>query len=213
MSKILQIDPQQPDPGIIAAAAETIKVGGVVVIPTRHLYGLAVDAMDTEALKRVFAIKARPRTNPLLVLVKSRADLPRQVRRIPKSAQRLMDRFWPGRLTLVFEARDVLPEVLTGSRGTVGIRLSGNPVCQALLNMLPHPVTATSANRSGEEGCHRVTELPIDLQTAVDLILDAGPLPPGPGSTVVDVTRIPPRVLREGVLGEDQIAHALHEPL
>ena len=198
---------------MMAAAAEKIRDGGVVVIPTRHLYGLAADALNTEALKRVFAIKGRPADKPLLILVRSPEDLPDQVRSIPDTARRLMHRFWPGRLTLVFEARNIFPAVLTGGTGKVGIRLPGHPVCQALLNSLPNPVTATSANLSGQRGGHRIADLPADLQTAVDLMLDAGPLPPGPGSTVVDVTVSPPRVLREGVLGGDQIAEALGDTM
>lgn len=196
---------------MIATAAAIIRDGGVVVIPTRHLYGLAVDALNTKALARVFAIKGRPAAKPLLILVKSRADLAGQVRLIPDTARRLMDRFWPGRLTLVFESRDVFPAALTGGTGKVGIRLPGHPVCQALLDVLAHPITATSANRSGQKGCHRIADMAPDLQAAVDLILDAGPLPPGPGSTVVDVTQCPPRVLRAGVLDADQIAGALGE--
>ncbi len=180
-----------------------------MVIPTRHLYGLAADALNTEALGRVFAIKNRPADKPLLILVRSPADLPGQVRAIPDAARRLMERFWPGRLTLVFEARNVFSAVLTGGTGKVGIRLPGHPVCQALVNKLPHPITATSANLSGLRGCHRIADLPNQMRSAVDLMLDAGPLPPGPGSTVVDVTRSPPRVLRQGVLDAAQIADAL----
>ena len=209
MSKILKIDPRQPDSGIIGVAAAKIRNGGVVVIPTRHLYGLAVDALNIEAVHRVFIIKGRPAGKPLLILVRSPADLAGQVRAVPLTARRLIRRFWPGRLTLVFEARDLFSSVLTGGTGKIGIRLPGHPVCQALLRLLPHPITATSANFSGRKGCHRIADLPGDMQTAVDLILDAGPLPPGPGSTVVDVTRSPPRVLREGVLGGDRIFEAL----
>lgn len=209
MSKIIKIEPRRPDLEIISTAAEIIQNGGVVVIPTRHLYGLATDALNTNALKRVFAIKGRPAEKPLLILIRSSADLPGQVRTIPTAARRLMQSFWPGRLTLVFEARDVFPAELTGGTGKVGIRLPAHPVCQALVNYLPNPITATSANFSGQKGCHRIRDLPNRMRAAVDLILDAGPLPPGPGSTVVDVTLSPPTVLRQGVLGEAQIADVL----
>jgi L-threonylcarbamoyladenylate synthase len=209
LTKIIRIDPRRPDPQAVAAAADVIRGGGVVVIPTRHLYGLAADALNTAALARVYAIKDRPADKPLLVLVKSRADLPGLVRAIPDAAGRLMDRFWPGRLTLVFEARDLFPPALTGGSGKVGIRLPAHPVCGALLEKLPHPVTATSANLSGQPGSHTIGAVAPALQAAVDLILDAGPLPTGPGSTVVDVTRSPPRVLRAGVIGADRVAEAL----
>lgn len=209
MSSIRDIDPQQPDPGVITAAAEIVEDGGVVVVPTRHLYGLAVDALNTEALRRVFAIKRRPADKPLLIMVKSRAELADQVDTIPDSARRLMDCFWPGRLTLVFASAGVFPAVLTGGTGKIGIRLPAHPVCRALLKRLPNPMTATSANLSGQQGCHRVADMAPGLLDAVDLVLDAGPLPAGPGSTVVDVTRSPPLILRAGALDADQIAEAM----
>ncbi len=181
----------------------------MVVIPTRHLYGLAVDARDTAALRNVYALKGRPADKPLLILVKSRADVADLVVSIPDAARRLMDSFWPGGLTLVLEAREFLPSILTGGTAKVGIRLPAHPVCQSLLAKLSHPITATSANRSGQPGCHRVADLPADLQAAVDIILDAGPLPPGVGSTVVDATISPPRILRAGALDAQQIADVL----
>ena len=181
----------------------------MVVIPTRHLYGLAVDALDAAAVQKVFAVKGRPADKPLLILVKSRAAVAAQVASIPAAARRLMDRFWPGRLTLVFQAADVFPTALTGGSGKIGIRRPAHPVCRALVKLLPNPVTATSANLSGQAGCHRVADLAPALRAAADMILDAGPLPPGPGSTVVDVTAAPPCILRTGSLGAERITAAL----
>ncbi len=193
----------------MAAAAEMIMEGGMVVIPTRHLYGLAVDALNAKAVQNVFAVKGRPADKPLLILVKSQAAVARHVTSIPEAARRLMAQFWPGRLTLVLEAADVLPPLLTGGSGKIGIRRPAHQVCRLLLERLPHPVTATSANLSGRAGCHRIADLPEELLSAVDLVLDAGPLPPGPGSTVVDVTAAPPLILRPGALDEACIAKAL----
>ena len=209
MTKICQTDPLRPDPGAIAAAAAAIRDGGVVVIPTRHLYGLAVDALNVQAIQRVFAMKRRPAVKPLLILLPSRAKLVDLVDTIPEAARRLMDHFWPGRLTLVFKAADMFPALLTGGTGKIGIRLPAHPVCRSLLALQPHPITATSANLSGEKGCHRIADMPSALTAAADLIVDAGPLPPGAGSTVVDVTAAPPRILREGSLGADRIAAVL----
>jgi L-threonylcarbamoyladenylate synthase len=209
LSRILAIDPQQPDPRVITEAAETIINGGMVVIPTRHLYGLAVDALNAVAVQKVFAVKGRPADKPLLILVESRAAVARYATAIPEAAHRLMDRFWPGRLTLVFDAADGLPAALTGGSGKIGIRWPAHQVCSSLLERLPHPLTATSANRSGQPGCHRIADLPDGLLTAVDLVLDAGPLPPGAGSSVVDITASPPLVLRSGALDAAHIADAL----
>jgi L-threonylcarbamoyladenylate synthase len=131
-------------------------------------------------------------------LIKSRKDLYSLVTDIPIAAHKLMDAFWPGRITLVFNARPEVPDILTSGTGKIGIRLPEHPVAVALVNMLDHPITATSANLSGMEGVFQIQDLREDFMRDVSLILDGGPLKGGQGSTVVDVTTDPPSVMREG---------------
>jgi L-threonylcarbamoyladenylate synthase len=203
--EILSVDPAFPEPKIIEKAAGVINQGGIVVFPTSTFYGIGARAFDVHAVDRVFRIKERHRQNPLLVLIASLTDLDCLVRSIPSSAARLMDTLWPGGVTLVFDAAAGVPSNLTGHSGKIGIRLAGHPVAAALARAVTGPVTATSANLSGEESCAAVASLNRGIKDHVDLVLDAGRLPGKRGSTVVDVTVFPPKILREGVISAKRI--------
>lgn len=209
MSKTATIDPVAPDPVVIRRAVDILREGGLVVVPTRHLYGLGVDALNPQAVARVFAVKQRPLHQPLLVLVASQGDVWNYARGIDDRATALMDAFWPGKLTIVLEARSILPMVLTGGTGRIGIRLSGHPVCQRIVQDLPGPLTATSANLSGQPGCNRIEDLHPAIAAAADFILDAGPLQPGIGSTVVDIRPTKVHILREGAVAALDILNAV----
>ena len=196
--QIIKIDPVQPEPEIIAEAAAVIKRGGVIAFPTRCLYGLGADAFNPDAVERMIQIKQRPDNKPILVLIDTRNRLKSLVTHIPPAADAIMEAFWPGRVTLVFEARDLLAVQLTAQTGKIGVRLPGHPAASALVKHVKGPVTGTSANLSGRAGCHRAQDLEPQIAGRLDLILDAGALMGGVGSTVVDVTVDPPRILREG---------------
>ena len=207
--KIRKISPIAPEPGLIKEAAAIIKKGGVVVFPTRGLYGLGADALDPDAVEKIIKIKQRPADNPILVLIYSRRQLDSLVKNISPAAAAIMDAFWPGRVTLVFDACDSLSNRLTARSGKIGVRLAGHPVAAALVRQVGRPVTGTSANLSGRPGCHQVQYLDPPVAEQVDLILDAGVLEGGAGSTVVDVTIDPPKILREGQVPVDDISGAL----
>ncbi len=204
-TNIRVIDPMNPDMALVHEAEGIIRRGGVVVFPTRNLYGLGADALNVKAVERVFQIKKRPDHKPISVLIKSIKDLNRFVSEIPDGAFKIMEAFWPGKITLVFKARREIPDILTAGTGKIGIRLPGHPVAAALVNLLNHPITATSANFSGMEGAHQISDLPEEMVDMVSLILDAGPLKKGTGSTVVDVTTDPPKVIREGEVSFDDV--------
>jgi L-threonylcarbamoyladenylate synthase len=184
----------------IRAAAERIRSGGVVVLPTRCLYGLGANALDPDAVERVFEIKQRPKDKPIMVLVHEMSDVERFVQRIPPRARRIMEHFWPGGVTLVFDAAPGASPFLTAGTGRIGIRLCGHPVARALAKAAGGPVTGTSANLSGRPACDDISRLDPGIAAAVDLVLDAGPLEGGVGSTVVDVTGESIRILRDGVV-------------
>ncbi len=207
--KRVPVDPRRPRPEAIAAAGALLRSGGLVVYPTRCLYGLAAAATDAAAVERVYAVKRRPWEKPLSILIPGPASLTRWVRSVPPAASVLIARFWPGGLTLVFEDAGRLPERLTAGSGKIGIRLPSHPVAAALVGFLGGPITATSANRSGDPGAGTVSAIDRDLLAAVDRILDAGPLEPCPGSTIVDVTVSPVRILREGVIPAADVLSAL----
>ncbi|CAB1061455.1 Threonylcarbamoyl-AMP synthase (EC [Olavius sp. associated proteobacterium Delta 1] len=204
--RIIKVAPVNPAHEAIKTAASVIKAGGTIAYPTRCLYGLGTDAFSTGAVARVFAIKQRSAQKPLLILIDHPKRLERLVTRVPKIAANIMRQFWPGKVTLVFEAGEDLSPDLTGGSGKIGIRLPGHPVASALVEAVAGPITGTSANLSGSSGCHQISDLEPQVAHQLDLILDAGPLAGGRGSTVVDVTGGDrPIVLREGVISAREI--------
>ncbi len=206
---IKKIDPVWPEPEIIAEAAAVIKQGGVIAFPTRCLYGLGADAFNPEAVERVIKIKQRPEQNPILVLIDSKKQLESLVMYVPPAADAIMEAFWPGRVTLVFEARNSLLDQLTAQTGKIGVRLPGHPAAFSLVKHIKRPLTGTSANISGQPGCRRPKDLDPTIAWQLDLILDAGTLMGGIGSTVVDVTVTPPRILREGAVSSRDVLSAV----
>ena len=205
LQRIHSIDPGHPQPELINEAADIIRRGGVVGFPTRCLYGLGADALNTEAVNRVFEIKQRPGDNPILVLIDHISQLEKLVKRIPALATDLVDKFWPGKITLVFEAAEKLPVNLTAGSGRIGIRMPGHAVAQALVNAVQAPITGTSANLSGKPGCHRINDLEPQVARGLDLILDAGDLKGGAGSTVVDISSNRLQIIREGAVSAQEL--------
>lgn len=174
--------------------------GGILALPTETYYALAVNPFDEAALARLFALKARPPEKPVLVLIAAPETLSRLAREVPEAATRLLAAFWPGPLTLILPARPDLPRRLTGGTGTIGVRQPRQPLVCRLMAALGMPLTGTSANRSGQRPLTEASEVAREFGAEVDLILDAGPCPGGPPSTIVDVTVSPPRLVRAGAL-------------
>ena len=143
----------------MADAAARIRAGGIVAFPTRGIYGLAADPFNRTAVARLFEIKKRRPEKPILVLVRDEADILRLAAAVPPAARSLMTRLWPGGITLVLPARRDIPPELTAGTGTIGLRLPSHPVAAALAAAVGGPVTATSANFSGEPGCSRACRI------------------------------------------------------
>lgn len=206
MSRRLPLSPD-PSVNVLEAANRLLSTGGVLAMPTESYYALGVRACDGEAVHRVCAIKGRRDDKPILVLISDRAQLVQLVTDVPHAAQVLMDRFWPGPLTLLFPAVAHLPQALTRGTGTVGIR---QPARQDLLHLLHHvgPLTGTSANRTGHPPVRTAQHVWEELGGDVDLILDGGETPGGLPSTLVDATGSI-RVLREGPVSREAIRAVL----
>ncbi len=203
--KYLKVDPLCPQPDMIEDAAQIIRTGGVICFPTTSLYGLGADALNTHAVDRIFDIKGRSHQKPILIVIQHQRTLEKLVRRIPPMAEHIMQKFWPGKITLVFEAGDNLPSNLTAGTGKIGVRLALHRVAAALIQAVGSPITATSANLSGQPGCANIADLDAQIADHVDLILDAGELAGGKGSTVIDVTGEFPEILREGTVSASDI--------
>jgi L-threonylcarbamoyladenylate synthase len=194
------VDPRAPAGEPVAEAARCLRGGGLVAFPTETFYGLGADALDARAVDGVFRAKGRPADKPLLVLVDSVAMAEAVAAEIPPRARRLMDRHWPGPLTLILVARPTLPPALTASTGTIGLRIPGHAVAAALVRAAGRPVTAPSANPHGEPSPRTAEDVLAGLGDRVDLVLDGGPTAGGPASTLLDLTGPRPRLLRPGAV-------------
>ncbi|RLI50885.1 MAG: threonylcarbamoyl-AMP synthase [Candidatus Thorarchaeota archaeon] len=191
--------------GAISEAAEILLSGGLVAYPTESFYGLAADAANETAVKRLFLAKKRSPGNPVLLLIPNVEVLDKYIHDTPPAARKLIEKFWPGGLTLVFDAGPKILPLLTAGTGKIGIRLSSHPVATALAQAIGAPITGTSANISGNPPCSSAGEVRRSLGGGVDLILDGGKTKGGVGSTVLDVTVDPPRILRQGMVSQDEI--------
>ena len=184
----------------IQTAKEILLRGGLVACPTESFYGLAVDAANETAIEKLFFLKRRPSGRPVLILIPSLESLTKFVTHIPPVALKLIRKFWPGGLTLVFEASKRVSPLLTAHTGKIGIRLSNHPVATALARAIEGPVTGTSVNISGAPPCRHAEEVMEYFGQNIDLIIDGGETAGGTGSTILDVTVEPPRILRDGMI-------------
>jgi len=200
MTTILKINPEKPEPDRIDEAVAILKDGGVVAFPTETFYGLGADARNEAAIDKIFGIKGRDFRNPILVVIGDRGHLEAFAADIPLQARKLMDRFWPGPLTIVFRAAPPVSPKLTAGSGKIGIRLTSHPVAMEISKRLGGPVTATSANFSGAPECSAAAEVLSQLQGKIGGIVDGGQTPGGKGSTIVDVTTSPIKIIREGII-------------
>jgi len=184
----------------VVEAAQAILNGGVIVYPTETIYGLGANALESKIVERVYSIKQRPKSNPILVLIPSAGALDELVLGVPEVAQRLMERFWPGPLTIVFKASPIISPMLTANTGKLGVRLSSDRFCSELLGICKIPITSTSANLSGEANPDSIGIINRRVLDSVDLIVDAGELGSQTPSTVIDVTKGKVELVREGAV-------------
>lgn len=205
----IYINPHDIAPSSIEKAVAILKAGGVVAFPTETFYGLAADAMNEKALDRVFEIKGRSFNNPIALIISKENDLDLLTDYVPEEAKTLMTVFWPGPLTLVFKASPSVSPLLTAGTGKIGVRISSHPIAQALAAGMGRPVTATSANLSGERECTTAEEVKGQVANVRLTVIDGGPTPGGRGSTFLDVTADPPALLREGAIHAAAIRVAL----
>ena len=202
---VIKTEPSRNFQSAINRAAETLLSGGLVAYPTESFYGLAVDATNEKAIQRLFRAKKRRGSRPVLILIPSIEILSRYVDPIPPVALRLIEKFWPGGLTLVFGVGPNVSPLLTAGTNKIGVRLSSHPVAMALTQAIGVPISGTSANISGEPACRNADEVSACLGEGVDLILDGGMTTGKAGSTVLDVTVDPPQILREGMIHQSRL--------
>jgi len=184
--------------GIFKRSSEILKDSGIIAYPTESFYALGVLAMDENAVKKLYELKQRPADKPLPIIVGDVDSLASIAKSIPARAEALIRKYWPGPLTIIFEAKADVPVLLTGGRGKVAARVPGESVALHLARALNIPITSTSANPSGRPPAEDTDAVINYFGNAVDLIIDGGKTPGGKPSTIVDVTVTPPKILRKG---------------
>ncbi|SFG87160.1 translation factor SUA5 [Desulfotomaculum arcticum] len=218
-TRLLAVDPNNPEAGLVQAAAEVLREGGLVAFPTETVYGLGANALDSRAVKEIFTAKGRPADNPLIVHISKPEAIANYIKVIPPVTKQLAERFWPGPLTLVLKGANSFPREVTGGLATVAFRVPAHPVALALIEAAGVPVAAPSANASGRPSPTTARHVIEDLSGRIDLVLDAGPAGVGVESTVLDLTGGLPVILRPGgvtlreleeVLGPVAIDPAVH---
>lgn len=208
----LNIDPANPDDKTLAEAEKILRAGGVVAFPTETFYGLGADARQEAAVEKIFRLKGRAVQNPISVIVDTDREVIPLVEELPKTAQILMQKFWPGALTLVFTASPAVLPRLTAGTGKIGIRVSSHPVARLIARGLAGPLTATSANLAGGPECSTAEKVLRVFGDSLDAVIDGGTTMGGLGSTILNVTVSPPLILREGVVSRSDILDALGMP-
>ncbi len=218
ITKIMKAD----EPGVVESAAEVIRSGGLVAIPTETVYGLGADGLNESAVAKIFEAKGRPQDNPLILHISDASQLESFCEDVPPVAYELAEQFWPGPLTLVLKCRDNVPKRTTAGLNTVAIRCPDNTITRAIISAAGVPVAAPSGNLSGRPSPTTAQHMIEDMSGRIDLIVDGGSCGIGVESTILDLTVSPPRLLRPGgmpleslekIVGHIAVDEALLRPL
>ena len=202
---IEKIDKHHIDIQIMEKAGEILKRGGLVAFPTETVYGLGANALDEEAAKKTYAAKGRPSDNPLIVHIADVEALDAIVEHISEKARRVMEKFWPGPLTLIFQKTEKVPFGTTGGLNTVAVRMPVDEIALALIRAGGGYVSAPSANTSGRPSPTSAMHVADDLDGKIEMILDGGNVDIGVESTILDMTVEPPMILRPGAITKEML--------
>ncbi len=194
---------------VVAEAAAVLREGGLVAFPTETVYGLGANALNAEASAKIYGAKGRPSDNPLIVHIAEKNRVYELAENVPEVAEKLMEAFWPGPLTIIFSKAACIPDTITGGLGTVGIRFPDHPAALALIQEAGVPIAAPSANTSGKPSPTRAEHVWTDMQGRIDWILDGGEVGIGVESTIIDVTGQVPMILRPGFITREMIAQVI----
>ena len=199
------------DDADLQLAAEMLRNGGTVIFPTETVYGLGANALDPNAAAKIFKAKGRPSDNPLIVHISKMEDLKNIAAEVPESAKKLMDKFWPGPLTLIFKKKDRIPSAVTGGLDTVAVRMPQNRIARALIEKAGLPIAAPSANLSGKPSPTIIAHVKEDMDGRVDAVIDGGDCEVGLESAVLDVSVQPPVLYRPGRITAEDIESVIGE--
>jgi L-threonylcarbamoyladenylate synthase len=206
-------DKEHPDEVLLKRAAQVLKDGGLVAFPTETVYGLGANALKEEAAKKIYAAKGRPSDNPLIAHIADAQDLAPLVLHIPEAGRKLMEAFWPGPLTLVFQKSDLVPYGTTGGLDTVAVRMPDDLVASTLIRLSGVPIAAPSANTSGRPSPTTADHVWQDMNGKIDMVVDGGAVGIGVESTIIDVSGEEPMILRPGAITQEMASKVLGQKI
>lgn len=211
MAKIVKVDKENPDINVLKEASQILETGGLVAFPTETVYGLGADALNPDAVKKIFEVKGRPSDNPIIVHIGKKEQVYSLTEYVPSMAERLIEKFWPGPLTLIFYKSNLINDVVTAGSPKVGIRLPKNNIALKLLEIFGRPIAAPSANASGRPSPTKAEHVMEDIGDKIDMIIDGGDVSWGVESTVLDVTLDPPVIYRPGACTKEEIEEVINK--
>lgn len=208
---IKKVDKSNPQNNldVIKEASEILNNGGLVAFPTETVYGLGADALNPKAVKSIYEAKGRPSDNPLIVHISDISEVNNLVKYVSEKAEKLMNTFWPGPLTIIFNKKDIVPKETSGGLDTVAIRFPENKIANYLIKFSKIPIAAPSANSSGKPSPTNANHVMVDLNGKIDMILDGGSCKYGLESTIIDVTEDTPCLLRPGSITKEMIENII----
>jgi L-threonylcarbamoyladenylate synthase len=210
---ILKTNPTSPDPDILRRAAEILRRGGIVAFPTETVYGLGAVVYNEDAVRKVYIAKMRPPDNPLIVHISRESMLEEVAINIPEKAYKLINKFWPGPLTLILPRSPNIPKIVTGGLDVVAVRMPAHPVALGLINEVGSPIAAPSANLAGRPSPTTAEHVIRDLYGRIDAVIDAGETLYGVESTILNILTDPPTLLRPGAYPVEEIERVLDESI
>lgn len=206
-----KIDTENINNEVIEKAAGILQKGGLVAFPTETVYGLGANGLNAEACKKIYEAKGRPSDNPLILHIGDISQLKDIVLEVPEKAQKVIDAFWPGPVTIVFKKRDIVPDSVSGGLDTVAVRFPSNKTARLIINASGVPVAAPSANTSGKPSPTKAEHVLHDMNGKIDMIVDGGSCPVGLESTIIDVTGPVPALLRPGAITKEMLESVIGE--
>ena len=210
-TKLVKVNSENPEKEILEEAAEILKNGGLVAFPTETVYGLGANGLDAHACKKIYEAKGRPSDNPLILTIGDVSGLYPIVSRVTENAQKIIDAFWPGPITLVLPKAECVPPEVTGGLDTVAVRYPSNKIARELIKTAGIPVAAPSANSSGKPSPTRASHVVFDMDGKIDMIIDGGAADWGLESTILDVSADKPVLLRPGAVTKEMIEKVVGE--
>ena len=198
MGKVININPIAPEPELILQAAKILQNGGVIGYPTETVYGIGCSAFNAKAVNRIYRLKNRDRSKAFILIAADVIQISDLVETIPEAADRLIDNFWPGPLTIVFHTSPRLQDFAFSKSKTIAVRVPDSKICLSLLTVCGFPIVSTSANRTGESAATNAQDVISVFGEQLDAVIDGGQAPSKSPSTVVDITKTPARIVRVG---------------